>query len=786
MKSFKGHIKEIIVLTVEIIYILSLVIKCFGSSSEYILDKNSFSGTQKWKERIVYFENDSVGVETEKAGQCEVMTSSIPLKSGAYKLEVIYDSVSDYDNANIDNSAGKLCFKTENASVLQASDIVLSDGIHSIQSRLWIREMWGEKECDLKISVIYNGYGRLAIKSISIAEKKLYRVTRCIFAILFFLVIDFLIVMFGRRNGRFSNEKKRFIVAGILGITFFSSMTYLAEFLNPGHDLNFHLGRIVSLANGLKEFQIPHRMQFEMLNGYGYATPLYYGEIFLLLPAILYDLYVPLQTGYQIWVVIVNLVTALLGFWCFEKIVGDWRKGLFGAAVYTLSAYRIMDLTVRAAVGEYMAMIFFPLLFYGVWKLYTKSEADNISFGDYFPLIVSVTGIINSHILSCEILTVFIILFMLFEYRITFKRKMLLALVKCGVWIIFLNLWFVIPFVQSMQMKVGVTDMDRVNMIERHGVYLSQLFGIFHSTTGGNVPSGRAGEMPLALGVSLCSGLVLFLIVYIMREKWDLCFGKEMRNAKICLAFGVLAVFLASDLCRWDNLIAFNRTIARLAGMIEFPWRYLAPATLLFTAMTIWTLHIIESNLSIRACNVIMVSIIGLVVLTEGFFMMDWTDVREEEQVLSESDVDMTRFSSSDYLLLNTDREAYKNRDLLYGDGIENAEFHYDKNGRYYLNCDNLNEEHSYVDVPVQAYDHYHAYQSDGQELVVGKGENNRIRIMVPGNYQGAICLRYEVPGLWRVCELISFTTACALFWRMALEWRNRNRREYCGQHQTT
>lgn len=290
----------------------------------------------------------------------------------------------------------------------------------------------------------------------------------------------------------------------------------------------------------------------------------------------------------------------------------------------------------------------------------------------------------------------------------------------------------------------------------------------------------------MALGIPYLVGLVMFLVIYIYREKWNLTDNKEMKMAGYCLISGGVAVFLSSNLCKWDNLVYINKELARLAGMIEFPWRYLALATLLFTAMMVFLVQIIESRFPASACRTLMLIAVVTSFFVEGHFMTEWTNSGREEQVLSESDVDMTRFSSSDYLLLNTDREAYKNRDLLYGDGIENAEFHYDKNGRYYLNCDNLNEEHSYVDVPVQAYDHYHAYQSDGQELVVGKGENNRIRIMVPGNYQGAICLRYEVPRLWRICELISFVTAFALLWRMAREWRNRNRRGYCGQHQTT
>lgn len=777
----KGCRKELFVLVIEAVYISALIIKCFRGGEEYTLGPDSFGRSELFAGEITYFDDGSAGIETTGAGECELMTSSVRLRSGAYKFTVIYDSVSDYEGANIDNSAGELSFSAENPSILKASDIILCDGIHEMVSRIWIRPTWGSDKNEVKISVSYNGYGKLSIKSIYIEEKRLYRIIGCIFAFLLFSVLNFLYLVFCKKDSRFSTVKVRFIVAGLAAITFFPSMTYFADFLNPGHDLNFHLGRIVSLAESLREFQIPHRMQFKMLNGYGYATPLFYGEIFLLLPAVLYDFYVPLQTCYQIFVVVINFATGMISFWCFEKIAGDWRKGLFGAAIYTLSTYRMTDLIVRAAVGEYTAMVFFPLLLYGLWNLYSESGTEHTDFENCLPVVAAVTGIINSHILSCEMLMIFIVPFMLIKYRTTFSKRVLLTLIKSGIWSAMLNLWFVVPFLQSMTMNVRVSDAETINFIEKNGIYLSQLFGIFHTAVGGNVPSGRNQEMPLALGVSFVSGLIIFLFIYVQRERWSLSENKEMKMAKWCLISGMVAVFFSSGLCRWDNLVYINKELARLAGMVEFSWRYLALATLLFTVMMIFLMQVIEYRFSASVCRTVMIIIGVTAACVEGHFMTEWTNVGREEKVLSESDVDLTRFSSSDYLLTGTDREEYKKRDLLCGAGIENAEFYYDKKGRYYLRCDNLNEALSYVDVPVQAYDHYHAYQSDEEELVVGKGENNRIRITIPGNFQGAICLRYEVPGLWRVCELISFISFCAILGRIAIEWKNKSRREYCG-----
>lgn len=94
------------------------------------------------------------------------------------------------------------------------------------------------------------------------------------------------------------------------------------------------------------------------------------------------------------------------------------------------------------------------------------------------------------------------------------------------------------------------------------------------------------------------------------------------------------------------------------------------------------------------------------------------------------------------------------------------AKISYEDKGKYYLTCTNQGNAQSYIDVPIWFYDNYHAYKSDGEELLLDMGENNKIRVYIPGNFEGTICLRYEVPGIWRLCEIISCITACAIITR--------------------
>lgn len=745
------------ILLLEVVIVLFFVVRCFGHCALYTLDKEKM--LQVSDGSLTQFDDGSIGMEAQGADEIELVSDLLSLGSGAYDINVTYDSISNYDSVNTDNSAGYILFYTDNPRVLRANTIYLRDGINHMRSRLWIRMGSGTNRVNL--AVRFNGNGKLAIQSISINEKRVYRVVNCMAVFLFFAAIDLFYYYFIRRDPALPDQRRRYVIAGIASITVFSSAAYFVDFLfiNWGHDLYFHLSRIVSLANALKEFQIPHRMQFEMLNGYGYASPLYYGEMFLLIPAVLYNFYVPVQTCYQIFAVCVNFTTCVISYWCFSRMSQDYRKGLLGAFVYTLSSYRLTDMMVRAAVGEYTALMFYPLLIYGFWVLYNKEETEKIEIKDYLPIVISATGIINSHTLSCEMLLLFIIPFALINGKKTFKKNILVALVKSVLFTVMLNLWYLVPFLQSMTMNISITDQENVRRIESSGVSLAQIFGVFHTACGTDVPGGAKGEMPLSLGIAILIGIGCVIVLCIKKEEWEISYDEKMKTVLCCFVFGMAAVFLSSDLCKWDNLINVNQSLAKLTGTVQYPWRYLGIAVTFLVTMTVCVLQIVEKHVDRKTCNGIMIAIVAGTILTEGYFMTEYVNSQDEIKVYSESDIGTMEIMGGEYLLRGTDWELYKNTSVAGGEGIERAVLHYNKKGRYDLTYTNSGEKASYVDLPIQAYENYHAYDQDHKELTLERGENNMIRIPVSPMSEGEVRLEYKIPFLWRCCEIISCIT---------------------------
>ena len=148
--------------------------------------------------------------------------------------------------------------------------------------------------------------------------------------------------------------------------------------------------------------------------------------------------------------------------------------------------YRIIDIYIRSSVGEYSAITFLPLIACGLWKIFTEdTNSENYSKNWIMP-VIGYSGIINTHILTCEMAGAFTILLCLVMIKKVFNNKTFAVLVKIVIYTVILNLGFLLPFLHYM--KLGgfiVTDGSRFTSgIQQYGAFLGQLFEPFTTYDG--------------------------------------------------------------------------------------------------------------------------------------------------------------------------------------------------------------------------------------------------------------------------------------------------------------
>lgn len=66
--------------------------------------------------------------------------------------------------------------------------------------------------------------------------------------------------------------------------------------------------------------------------------------------------------------------------WCCFKISGGRVVSLVSAMLYVLIPYRLTDLYERNAFGETLAIVFLPLIVYGMYHFFTADSREK-AFG---------------------------------------------------------------------------------------------------------------------------------------------------------------------------------------------------------------------------------------------------------------------------------------------------------------------------------------------------------------------------------------------------------------------
>ncbi len=120
----------------------------------------------------------------------------------------------------------------------------------------------------------------------------------------------------------------------------------------------------------------------------------------------------------------------------------------------TFPNLRIINIYIRTAVGEYTAMAFLPLVLYGFYRIYFEKE--NVNFDDTLPLIIGISGIVESHILTIEMSILFIVLFVFLHFKRTIKN--LISLLQALFMVIVVNLFFIVPFIDAYRQELNINS----------------------------------------------------------------------------------------------------------------------------------------------------------------------------------------------------------------------------------------------------------------------------------------------------------------------------------------
>ena len=680
----------------------------------------------------------------------------LTLRRGVYAVTVQYETVTS--SASSQGCHSQAIHEGEYPWICSES-VLLSNKDTSVEYFIYSRK----NNTEIKIKNIMDDgiYDPVLIDQITVTYLRgRSALTDAIRLMLFFCMLDGILYLyiFQRQTVQKWLYKNGVIAVGMLALLFVTELPMTMNYIPKGYDLRFHYYRLYSIAEGLRDGLFPVKIQPEWFNGYGYATGIFYGDIFLYFPAVLYLIGFPMGTAYKVYVLLINMITIGNAYFCFRTMTKDKYVSLFGTVVYSSFLHRLVALYTRAALGAYTALAFLPLVILGIWAIYYGEESEYKRGWLY--LAIGATGIIESHLLGTLMTILFIAIFIVISLRKTLQKKTILALGKAAICCLLANLFFVVPFLDTYtNMTLAVGDYKGNLPLYYNSAFLSQLFSTSFNAVADVKEDlyGMYQDMPMSIGP--VSGIVILTAAALLI--YNISKGKKKNDTLIILlSMTFLSLWMSTNLFPYMWLSEYCPFLYEGLKKFEFAWRFLAVAstciTLLYVVMMMKTYEMFDRRKVLTGGAVI--SVLFCYQGADYLFQYDNLMIPFEYEY-SFRDLSVRAIYDGAYLPQGTD---YKNMmaDIQVSDAEQvKATLTQRKGTSVEIMTENHLAGEAYIELPILYYKGYQA-RSEEKSFFVSAGTNNRLRVSIPEGFSGMVSVAFREPWYWRSAEIVSL-----LFW---------------------
>ena len=392
-------------------------------------------------------------------------------------------------------------------------------------------------------------------------------------------------------------EYKKYI---FLLVLIFISFIPLFDLFKPGlpltHDGQDHVARIANFYQNLSEGNIIPRWAGNLNWGYGhpileflYPFPSYLASFFHFFGFTLVDS-VKLVFGASF------ILSGLAMYLFIKELLNDDKAAFFASAFYIIAPYRFVDLYVRGAIGEHVAFIFPPLIFYFLLKLSKRCSLWCLMGG-----VFSFAGLILSHNAITLMFLPLIFLYIFYLISQCSNKKCFMLNTFCLILLGFgLSAFFWIP--AFMEGKYTLRDIvtGGEEYLTSFVVWKDFFFGLW--SYGGTVTLSK--QIGIVHWVGIFGSVIAVYHLYRKRNKlWIVCLGSFL----IFWATLFLMTFSSNPI--WQTITTLQK--------FQFPWRLLS-ITVFLSALMGGILVSLISNKYKK--TFLLVFIVGLLLFNKNYW----------------------------------------------------------------------------------------------------------------------------------------------------------------------
>lgn len=610
----------------------------------------------------------------------------------------------------------------------------------------------------------------LETSEFTITRTVIERINRAVCLVFRYIVLDgmaFTIWVLLRYFRKKQPSTEQCIAWAILGAGFFLAVSpILGTGIPDGGDLDFHLWRIEGVKESLLNGDLIPRIYTNLLNSYGYASGILYGDSLLYLPALLRIAGMTVSGAYRAFILIMTALAMGIGYHVFYTMSGRRYIGAMCSVLYVLSAPYALDWYERAGIGSASAAMFVPLVFGALWLLCQEGKENNARAKRW--LVIGATGLIQSHIITTFVTALMAVGILMLGFRYYFRKDKLLILIHSTVWILLLNAFFLIPFADyylTTEMKVNTSD--GLAAMQYLGANVQQLLQ-YH------IVGDLSWLTQTVLGISVLS----MILLYGMYRVWSGIQEKRAdRFENIALIGGSVSLLLCTRYFPWDYLSKQISLVNRMAKSIQFPMRFRNAAIVLIVMLVCMMLKTVYQKS--RAACFGMIVVMFLLAVIGNLQVQDAIHEQRERRIYVEETGMRTGFrfqigAGGEYLPAGVDVDVDNIQIVDEQRIVEHAER---AQNRFRMVINNQNGMDGTIELPLLFYKGYTAYDvSTKAHFTADMGMNGRIRVKVPAGYQGTVQVEFKDAWYWNAAEIITalaWVGAAVLGIRMDV-WKNR------------
>ena len=509
----------------------------------------------------------------------------------------------------------------------------------------------------------------------------------------------------------------------------------ISRYCINGHDIEYHLLRIESLKEGILIGHPFQKVNSLFYGGAGYASSMFYSDIFMHIPALLRVMHVSIGKSFHIYTAMIFILTYLSTFYCVWKMSLSKFAGTAAAILLTLCPYHMDDMVVRTACGENTAFIFLPFAIYGIFNVLYEEMDKPWVFGLGF------AGLILAHP-ATFILT---LVFGLIAFAINTKK-----------FIAEPRLFVKMCVVAALALLV--TAYQWLPMLEQ---FANAKFYVSNNWT--DLLDASVGFADVASSKFPCVGIILFALaiprLFLSRKDYPILkFTDYMMVLAMVFAIG------ATNIMPWER-------VAKLFGFLQFPWRmFILTSTLLAMADAIVLKLFIDRAGEERRAFAAEIALLIVTAVSMQFAIthqsensMGYYDYSDDYYSYKPFTADVIAGEWLPDTVTDPEGLVAQSEKMIYDDG-ESCDFTRDK-AKLIATID---AGHEYVDVPFLYYKGYSAVMVDANGnrtklSVTGDGENGMCRVELSGS-TGELTVKYSGTILQYISLIVSHLFLLLIF----------------------